>query len=338
MRRNYPACLFLLSLLPVASSAGTIADLYQAAAPIENLQPESRNPAIRTALGMVLVKITGNRYASADPNLRPLLQQAQNYMLEFKLNAEALQLWVRFDEESLTRDLRELGLALWGKERPSTLLWLVIADETGSQILGLEGNPVYIASIERRARQRGIDLTYPLLDLEDNAKLQPDDIHQGLLQAVLEASARYPVESILMGFIEATAPGIWEGQWTADISGETHSWRTEGDLADIAIEDGIDAMADLLAAKFIQNNVQVQDSITITITDIYSIDQYAEALKYLESLSSVSKVLVSNVTAGEVSFKLLTHGGCPAVAQAITLGRKLIPSGAGECSRYKLLP
>ena len=97
-------------------------------------------------------------------------------------------------------------------------------------------------------------------------------------------------------------------------------------------------MADLLAAKFIQEDVLVQDSVTITITDIYTIDQYAEALKYLESLSSVSKVLVNSVIPGEVSFQLLAHGGCPAVAQAITLGRKLIPGGTGECTRYKLLP
>jgi len=338
MVRNYTAYLLLLCLLPVAGVGGTITDLYQAEAPIESLQPESRRPAIRAALGMVLVKLTGNRYAPAESNLRPLLQRAESYMLEFKLNAEASLLWVRFDEETLTRDLRGLGLAIWGKERPSTLLWLAIKDEAGEQILGLEGNPAYLESIARRTRQRGIDLTYPLLDLEDNAKLQPDDIRQGYMQAVLDASSRYPVESILIGSVEATAPGIWEGQWTGYISGATHNWRTAGDIADIAIEDGIDGMTDLLATNFIQDNAQAQDSVTLTITDIYTIDQYAEALKYLESLSFVSKVLVNNVTVGEVSFKLMAHGGCPAVAQAITLGRKLIPNSTGECSRYRLLP
>ena len=330
--------MLLLCLLPVVGVAGTITDLYQAEAPIENLQPDSRSPAIRAALGMVLVKLTGNRYAPADPQLQPLLQRAESYMLEFKLNAEALLLWVRFDEMTLTRDLRGLGLALWGKERPSTLLWLVITDQNGSRILDLEGNSDYLASIGRRASQRGIDLTYPLLDLEDTARLQPDDIRNGVMQTVLTASGRYPVESILIGSVESSAPDIWEGRWTGYIRGNDMTWRTVGDLADIAIEDGVDHMADLLAAEFIQDNVSGQDSVNITVTDIHNIDQYAEVLKYLESLSSVSKVLVSNVATGEIIFQLQAHGGCPAVAQSIELGRKLLPSAASTCSRYKLLP
>jgi len=51
MVRNYTAYLLLLCLLPVAGVGGTITDLYQAEAPIESLQPESRRPAIRAALG-----------------------------------------------------------------------------------------------------------------------------------------------------------------------------------------------------------------------------------------------------------------------------------------------
>jgi hypothetical protein len=97
-------------------------------------------------------------------------------------------------------------------------------------------------------------------------------------------------------------------------------------------------MADLLAARFIQENAQEQSSISLTITDINTVAQYAAALKYLESLSVVSKVQVSSVTPGEVTFRLLAHGGCNAVAQAIELGRKLIPGDARPCTRYQLLP
>jgi len=336
--RIYTTCLLLLCLQPTPGLAGTITDLFQAEAPIENLRADSRAPAIRAALGIVLVKLTGNRYAAADPALQPLLQRADTYMLEYKLNTEARLLSVRFDEDTLSRDLRGLGLALWSKERPSTLVWLVITDTAGTKILGLEGNPVYITTVERRARQRGIDLTWPLLDLEDSAKLKPDDIRSDTMQAVLNASSRYPVESILVGSIESSAPGIWVGQWTGYIQGNSQTWRTEGESVDIAIGDGVDRMADLLAATFNQNKAQGQDSVSITVTDINNIDQYAATLKYLQSLSSVSQVLVSHVSAGEVTFKLLAHGGCPAVAQAIELGRKLLSSSPDACTRYQLLP
>jgi hypothetical protein len=338
MYRIFTLFLWLLCLSSAAGMAGTITDLYQAEAPVANLRPENRRPAIRAALGMVLVKLTGDRYAAADPSLQQVLQRAESYMLEFKTNAESLMLWVHFDENTLTRDLRELGVALWGKERPSTLLWLLINDQSGSQILGLEGNPEYLASTGKRARLRGIDLTYPLLDLEDAERLPPGLILQGNTQAILDASDRYPVESILAGIVEAVAPELWEGRWYGYLDGAVHNWRSEGDMSDIAIGEGIDHMADLLAARFIQENAQEQSSISLTITDINTVAQYAAALKYLESLSVVSKVQVSSVTPGEVTFRLLAHGGCNAVAQAIELGRKLIPGDARPCTRYQLLP
>lgn len=329
----------IIMLTPVLACAGTITDLYEAEVPIESTQTESRGHAIRSALGVVLIKLTGDRYAPGNPVMQSLLLRADRYMIEFKLNADAMLFKARFDEVTLSQDLRNLGLALWGKERPSTLLWLAIDDERGRQIVGLDGNPEWVASVDRRVKQRGIDLTYPLLDLEDNARVRPDDIAGGYMQAVLDASRRYPVDSILSGAVTSSAPGIWEGRWTGYIGAISKTWRTEGELPEIAIEEGVDVMADFLAATFMQNHALQEENIGTRISGIYNLDQYAEALKYLQSLSSVTRVDVNQVTAGEVSFTLRARGGCPAVSQAIALGRKMAPDGrAGDCSSYQLLP
>lgn len=330
--------IFLVSILPATTAAVTVTDLYEAEVPIENAQPESREPAIKTALGMVLIKLTGNRNASGNPVLQPLLKKAESYMLEFKLNGDGLRLWVRFDEETLTKDLRGLGIAVWGKERPSTLLWLVINDETGRSILGRDGNSELLSVIDARSHMRGIDLTYPLLDLEDGARLRPVDIQAGFMQPILAASSRYPVDAILSGSVDPAGPDVWEGSWTGYINGESKTWQTEGVLPAMVIEEGIDEMADFLASKFIHNAALVQSNIALTVTGVSTVNQYAAVLKYLESLSSVTRVQVSYVTAGEITFMLQAHGGCPALSQAITLGRRLEPLDGNECSRYRLLP
>ena len=287
---------------------------------------------------MVLIKLTGDRNAPAMPELQPLLKKAESYMLEFRSTGEGLQLWVRFDEETLTKDLRSLGVAVWGKERPSTLLWLVINNETGRQMLGRDGNSEYLSVIDIRSRQRGIDLTYPLLDLEDSARLQPADIQAGFLQPILDASRRYPVDAVLSGSIGLTGPDIWEGRWIGYINGESRTWQTEGFLPAMAIEEGIDDMADFLASKFIHITLLEQSNVPLTVTGINSVDQYATVLKYLESISAVNRVEVSYAAAGEVSFILQVHGGCPALSQAIVLGRRLEPLNNNDCASYRLLP
>lgn len=328
-----------VGLLPAGVIGVTVSDLYEVEVPIKDVLPESRRPAIRTALGMVLIKLTGDRSAPGNPALLPLLQRAENYRQEFKLNVEELLLWVRFDEEKLDNDIRNLGIPVWGKERPLTLIWLVVNAETGRQILGMDGQPEYIAIIDKRARHRGIDIIYPLLDLEDSAKLRPSDIWGGFRQPVLEASNRYPIDAILTGSIDSPVPGIWQGQWIAYVDGESKIWETEGDLPDIVIDDGIDGMSDFLAAKFVRSDVLEKSSVRITVADIYNADQYAETLKYLESLSPVTpQVQVSNVIEGEVTFILEAHGGCLAVSRAIVLGRRLEPIDTNECSKYRLLP
>lgn len=325
-------------MLPAISAAVTVTGLYEAEVPIENTQPDSRGPAIKTALGMVLIKLTGDRNAPGDPVLQPVLKKAQSYMLEFKLNDDGLRLWVRFDEETLTKDLRGLGVAVWGKERPTTLLWLVINTDTGRKILSRDGNPDLVSVIDTRSHQRGIDLTYPLLDLEDDANIRPLDIQAGFMQQILAASGRYPVDAILSGSVDSPGADIWVGNWIGYINGESEKWRTEGDLADMVIEEGIDGMADFLASKFIHNTMPGQSNISLTVSGINTVEQYAAVLKYLGSLSSVTGLQVINVAPGNVSFSLQAHGGCPSLSQAIVLGRRLEPLNDGDCSRYRLLP
>ena len=338
MRRNFSFLVLVVCLLPVAAAAVTVPDLYEAEVPLENLQPASRGPAIKTALGMVLVKITGDRSAPVNPRLQPLLGKAENYVLKYS-TVDQSRLWVRFDQDSLVKDLRSLDIPIWGKERPTTLLWLAVDGKTGPEILGRDGNSELLSVIDARSHQRGIDITYPLLDLVDDAKLHPADIRAGFTQAILDASSRYPVDAVLSGTVQSSGPDIWEGRWMGYIDGDIRTWQTEGIIPDMVIEEGIDDMADFLASKFVHNALPVQADFTLTVSGINTVVQYAAVLKYLESLSSVTRVQVSNVNpGGEVSFILQTHGGCLALSQAIALGRRLEPLVGSECSRYRLIP
>lgn len=338
MGRTFKAIILFLCLLPAGSYAVIVPDLYQARVPIKNVQPESRAPAIKTALGLVLIKLTGDRLAPENPALQPLLNRAASYMLEYRLNADKLQLWVRFDEATLSKKLRSLGVAVWGKERPTTLLWLVVDGPGGGKILGQDGNPELLSAINKRSHERGIDLTYPLLDLQDDAIIKAADIRSGFMQPVLDASRRYPVDAILSGYVKSVAPDIWEGRWTGYIKGDMKTWQVEGDMPAMVLEEGIDDMADFLASKFIHKTVMEKTDVTLTVSGINTLAQYADVLKYLGSLSAVTRVQVSSVTAGAVTFIVTVHGGCVTLSQAVVLGRRLESLSGNECSRYRLLP
>lgn len=338
-------------LLPASSYAVKVPGLYEVAVPIMDQADASRQSAIETALRMVLVKLTGDRYAPGRTALAPLLKQAGNYVQQYRYkeaaalkadetieNPERLQLWVRFDEATLDRALWDLSVPVWGKERPSILIWLVVQDKLARQLIGLDHASDYTSVVEGRAALRGIALIFPLLDLEETSRVRASDIWGGFKEPVLAASSRYRVDSILTGSIEAIVPGIWEARWTAYIGGQTLTWVTEGDLPDVVLDEGIDGMADILAARFARTGIYAEEAgINIDVADIFSIDQYARVLKYLEALNSVTDVQVKRVEPGNVKFILTAHGGAQAVTQAIALRHLLEPISGQAGSAYRLL-
>ena len=236
--------LIIFWVLPLPVFAMRVPGLYTAEVPVPDQSEKNRDEAVQTALRMVLVKLTGDRFAGNRTDLAPLIQQAENYMQEYRYRQISptqtgagvpqelsLKLSVRFNEESMNQSLRALGVPVWGSERPSTLIWMVVeGDNREREMISMDNGSHYLTVIADRANLRGIALIFPLMDLEDTARLRPGDIWGDFKQPVLDASARYHPDSILTGVLSAPAPGIWEGRWTAYINDQSHTWMTEGDI------------------------------------------------------------------------------------------------------------
>ena len=353
MDRWFKLTLVMLWLLPFAAGAVRVPGLYNAEVPVPDQTDAIRAQAVRTAMRMVLVKLTGDRFAGNRADLATLVQQAENYLQEYRYRQVTppatendipqeltLKLSVRFNEESLNQSLRSLSVPVWGAERPTTLIWMVVERENRERdMVSIDSGSPYVSVIDNRANLRGIALIFPLLDLEDSARLHPGDIWVDFRQPILDASQRYHPDSILTGVLSSTAPGIWEGRWTAYINNQTHSWVTQGDIPDAVLDEGIDGMADVLAQMFARSSVFTEMSaVRLSVADIYNAQQYAQVLKYFESLSSVTNVQVEQVAADVVTYLLTAHGGAVAVSQAIALARMMEPVGGSSGMAYRLLP
>ena len=353
MNRWFKAILVVLWLLPYSAGAVRVPGLYSAEVPVPDQSDATRTQAVRTALRMVLVKLTGDRFAGSRADLTPLVQQAGNYLQEYhyrQITAPAtspgvppaltLKISVRFNEQSLNQSLRALSVPVWSAERPTTLIWMVVERENQERdMISIDSGSPFVSVIDNQANLRGIALIFPLLDLEDTARLRPGDIWGGFQQPILDASRRYHPDSILTGVLSSPAPGIWEGRWTAYINDQAHSWVTQGDIPDAVLDEGINGMADMLAQLFARSSVFTElSTVRLSVADINNTEQYARVLKYFESLGSVTNVQVEQVNDNVVSFLLTAHGGSVAVSQAITLGRIMEPISGSSGMAYRLLP
>jgi len=344
--------LLLLCLLPADAWAIRVPGLYAVEIPVTERTEGVAEENLATAFRLVLIKLTGDRQAAARTSLQPLMDEARSYLQQYRYRettldgateagagpAKEMRLWVKFDEENLNRALRALGVPVWGRERPSTLVWLAVADEAGRRLAGPENDPGYIKTMDQRARQRGIVLLHPLLDLDDSRVIRASDLWGGFREPIFNASSRYQADAILTGAIESPVPGIWEARWTAYIDDNAAAWTSESDIPEAVLDEGVDRLADILAAQFARTaGFTGVEQVRLSVSDVFDVDQYAGVLKYLQSLNSVSDVEVAHVENGRITCLLQVHGGDLAVSQAIELGRVLEPISADRRD-YRLLP
>jgi len=323
-----------------------VSGLYQASAPVSNESASKRKPAIKQALIQVLVKLTGDRNIRKSSGISLLLERPERFVQQYRYQqskpqgdelVQSKELWVQFDETALNEALRSYSLSIWGKERPSILVWLAHEDKGTRRLVSFEESPEYIAMLDQRAAARGVSLLFPLLDLEDTSRMNVSDVWGGFKEPVLDASNRYRSNVVLMAKLIQTLPTLWESHWSAYINGQEMHWTNQGELAEIVLEEGVDELVDRLAAQYVNTGSASTEVLELIVSGINNLDGYAKTLSYLESLQSVSNVQVKQVSENEVMFEIISRGGLTAINQTIALGSTLEFMSNNEQLYYRLI-
>jgi len=177
----------LLFLLAGPAMATKVSGLYRAEAAVAGVEANQRSEAIRQALVNVLVKVTGNRNIASRKALAGDIKNASRYVQQYSYqlakDAEMASegepqrfLLVSFDRAAIDRLLRDQGLPVWSENRPSILSWMGVERQSRRRLMDSERDTPVRSALEETARTRGLPLLFPLMDLEDQGRLQVGDI------------------------------------------------------------------------------------------------------------------------------------------------------------------
>ena len=131
---------------------------------------------------------------------------------------------------------------------------------------------------------------------------------------------------------------MWQAEWTLFAEGRNESWSSQGDLPEVALDEGIDLAVDALHAHFAGPRDTLESGlVAVVVEGISSLDQYTRVERYLRTLDPVRQVDVKRLEPGRVEFHLTARGGAEAVSRAITLGTTLQALDTGtEAGHYQL--
>ena len=341
------ACLLLgLILVSTSAHAARLTDLFQAEVNANGRDSVSRDAALELALRDVLVRVTGSTNSVHEPAALALLKQPGRFVEQFRfLDAPAqspgtvqqLRFWVQFDGVALAREIRRAGLPYWGRERPDVLVWLAV-DDRGQRYLVGENATAASAALVQAASRRGLPLTLPLMDLQDQRALQFTDVWGGFIGSVEAASQRYRPQIILLGKLErARGSSGWRTDWTLLGNGNQQSWTSHANGLTAGIDQGIAEAADWLAVQYAVISTDASTR-TLLVEGVQSLEDYARVSKYLASLAPVEAVQVARVSDREVEFNLQLSAAERNLLQLIRLGKLLQQDGDPDLWRFRLNP
>lgn len=337
---------FLWVLLPLSPGrAAEVSGLYEAEVAVADQSRDARAQAVRVALAGVLVKVSGNANVVLAPGVAELLNRANQFVRQFRYiqarpgdgEPEALRLWVSFDSLAVNEALSGAGQAVWGHARPSLMVWLAI-DEPGTRLL-LGANDEHAArgELETLSRQRAAPLVLPLLDLQDQTKLNFAEVWAGFRDNIVAASQRYGTEAVLVGRLLAGRDGFLRARWNLYQAERTWEWVSSGNLSGV-LAGGVDGAVDVLAQLFARAGDTGVARLKLRVEQVADLAGYARALKYLRQLGPVEEAQPAQVLAGSVTFHVSLRGGAAGLAEAIGLGDKLVLAPLPRVAGVEPLP
>ncbi len=313
--------ILLAAVVTLPATAVEVTTLYTAQVPLDEEQDDPRAAAYRAALDVVLLRVSGSELV-ADPEMVELLfPNPSAYVVQFRPGEEE-SLWVSFDGEAIESVLRQSGQNVWGGDRPMTLIWLAVDWGQGRrEILGADDPERTLdeaRSIDRNrllrerlldiAERRGLPILFPLLDTEDLQSVSFSDIWGGFDEAVLEASGRYDVNSILIGRIRPD--NIRQNRWRYYFSGEQRSWIGEPELV-------VGQIADVLAAEFAIGGSERLEAVDLVVAGIDSISAYGAVHAILADTRVIENFAVAEVEGDRIHYRVDVHGGAERLRRAL---------------------
>ena len=220
--------------------------------------------------------------------------------------------------------LKSADLPIWRSVREQVVVWLVLEEAGARRILGAgagAGASLVPAMIER-ARARGVVLTFPLLDLEDQLAVTPAAVWGRLSQVLDPASRRYGADVVLVGRARVVPQGGWESDWEIWFGNRVVPWETTGGDLTVQAVAAVDRLADELASRSAVFGRQA-GQLRVRVSGIRTPADYGELLGYLESLEFLDSVGVRALAGDELQLVLSTRAEPDQLRELLEADRRL---------------
>lgn len=336
MKKVLLTIFLLIGTLATTANAVVLSSLYADQVPVNSRAAALQKSAIAKALKNVFIKVSGNAKVADIDEISSAIQNPDNYVRDFSYKQNPadidnpLILQVNFTPKSIDNLLNQVGQPIWKKNRPLTLIWLATQNKSSTQLINNSDDTI-VQLLTLDAKQRGVPIIFPILDLTDMQQLKPTDVWAPFIDVVQNASARYSPDAILIIRLNQSDPNNLISHWALLLKNNKMTWDIKGNDKQAILQAGINNITNILAKQFAVSKInQTTNTITITVMNLKNIGDYAKVVHYLNELAGITNVEVQNVSASQVKFNLTLNVKTETLRRTIQLNPMLSPVESSE--------
>lgn len=344
--RTAVAGLILLLLAPLMASGEIVNKMFEVSLPVINQERDIRNAAFEQGFVDVLIRVSGNSQVASQIDTT----QAARYVQQFRyqplerpvesgvttgaashpdtaidIPQAKYNLWLQFNEGKIKNLLRDNSLPVWGKQRPSVLMWLAVRDGRNRYVLRDQDASAIKDTVNKVSERRGLPLLWPAFDDQDQRMVSFTDVWGSFWSPIQQASQRYGVDAIVVGRMD-WLDGSWQVDWSMMLDDSSSSWQLKSQDLELLMAGGIDVATDQIARRFaVLEDIGNADELVVQINGVHQLDSYATISHYLQSLAQVKSLFVTSIKDDIVRFQVNVTGDQNDLKRVIALGKTLSP-------------
>jgi len=306
------------------TSAGQVADLYQADVAAEG----STDQWQRQALLQVLSRVSGRADVTATAQIEDELKRASGYIKQFEAvrHVDGNRMRVTLDAAKVNQLLQQNNIAVWGALRPDILVWMVQQENTERAFVRRAEQPLNKA-LRQAFRLSALPLLQPLYDMDDLQQLSETDVWAGFWQQINQASGRYNADVLLavtVDRINKDGEALYRLTWQRQDNGRV--FRDEVTGADeMAL---MQTFASVLSAQLAEQYASTMSSensaeILLEVQQLSSLADLVQVQKLFQQMVGVSDVTISRYEAGTAHYRIQSRVGADGLMNALRFNPKL---------------
>ncbi len=235
-----------------------------------------------------------------------------------------LFLRVTFNQDALENLLRTHQIAIWGRQRPSTLLLVAMEIDDQPRIISGDSASELVDALSKLADKRGLPVLFPLMDLEDQQQFSTWDIRQMNLQNLSVAAARYAPDALLVGSVQERPGKGWLANWQAQFSGKQFSWQFKAKELNGILDQAMQQTAQLLASDYaLQSGLSQDQTVMLDVDQMTGLASHVQVLRYLQSLDAVESARPVLFDQDRVLYRVRLRNSSDDLSRLIALGSML---------------